>query len=171
MQISHLQKLGCTNIAHAYTCIHVYIELTEVKKYWDVKICYDKSLDSAYITARKNKNTEIIIFIPIPVANSLSFNDMKRYFNLCQNNESIYLAIVDPDSTSVYYQISDGIIPPAKPLSSRLLARNQREYNDNVLRRNTKIIEEAALCGTAVDLTVKNASTSEMQEDDDESDL
>lgn len=165
--IDKLGEIGCTSVAKAQICVHVYVELTEVKKYWNVKFCHDKTTDTTYITAQKNRNSERIIFLPIPVAESLSFNDMKKCFNLRQCNESIYLAIVDPDSTSVYYQISDGIAPPAQPLAVRLQARDRRQYNDSVLRRNTKIMEEAALCSLTIDLTAKTTGSLGMDYSDE----
>lgn len=66
---------------------------------------------------------------------------------------SIYLAFINTDSTSVYYQISEGLLQP-KEITSKHLVRNDQKIRDTLARKNRNLIEQSASYGIPITLKV-----------------
>lgn len=72
---------------------------------------------------------------------------------------SVYLAIVEADSTCVYYKISNEICEP--PLEVSVTNRDEkRQRLDDELRKNRKLLEDAAMCATPITLSKVKESDS-----------
>ncbi|KRT84725.1 hypothetical protein AMK59_1511, partial [Oryctes borbonicus] len=112
--ISDFINLGCPTKREAAIALQVYLELCEVKRYHDVEYRFSTDLQCMYLTARKMKLSDSAIFLPIPVSDNISFLNMEKYLSLSnEDQKSIILAMVDSDSTCVYYQITGGIKDPS----------------------------------------------------------
>ncbi|XP_071050602.1 uncharacterized protein [Onthophagus taurus] len=147
-------KMGCKTRKEAAITSHVFLELCEVKKYWDVEYHFNEILSSMYITAKKTKSSKTLTFIPISSFDGISIEEMKKYLILDQEHKSVHLAIVDSDLTSVYYQITDGIGDPT-PESQEESIKDRRMKLDGDLRSNKKILEEAAMYGIPITINKK----------------
>ncbi|CAG8488866.1 7886_t:CDS:2 [Diversispora eburnea] len=100
----------------------VYIDLTLVKSWFEVKIKEVKALRKCVLLGKPSKSTSEIIVFPCAAVEIWSIERMSQLFSsLSPNNfvvdgnelKSITLAITFPDSTVVYYNIHDEIILPS----------------------------------------------------------
>ncbi|KAF2906162.1 hypothetical protein ILUMI_00020 [Ignelater luminosus] len=148
-------KKGCNNRKSIAIATQVYLELSEVKRYWDVEYHYSSSLGRLYFTARKKKNEYPLIFIPVEVSEGLSFHNFQEFFQLCDNSElqTICLAIVNSDSTCIFYQMSNSLVRPTE-ISQKSKDQNQKLGND--LKKHRKLLEQAALYGIPITLPKTN---------------
>ncbi|KAB0796644.1 hypothetical protein PPYR_10705 [Photinus pyralis] len=151
-------KLGCQNPKSTSIAIQVYLELCEVKRYWDVKYFYNENLDSLYFSAKPTKDEEECIFFPIEVSRTVSLKYLQDLFQLCKNPEhKLIVVLVNSDSTSVYYQIYNGLMQPVED-SKNVHQETSRRIDSN-LRRHRDAIEQAAICG--ISLTLPTTSKGE----------
>ncbi|XP_057670001.1 tRNA-splicing endonuclease subunit Sen15-like [Diorhabda carinulata] len=127
----------------AMISVYVYLEISEVKKYYDVEYKYNNDLKKIVITGKKNKNDSFAAFVPVRVFEKLNYLKLQKFIN-ANTDQIVYIAIVHADSTCVYYQITDGLLEH-NDTSSKQLKENKREKLDSELRKYKSIIEEAAL--------------------------
>ncbi|KAF5303348.1 hypothetical protein FQR65_LT08261 [Abscondita terminalis] len=150
-------RLGCTNSKNVAISIQVYLELCEVKKFWDIEYLYDESIGKIYFTAKLTRKGEPSMFIPVEVSESLSFNSLQDLLKLERSQrKQVFIVIVSSDSTCVFYQISNGLVDPVQEKNYSL---ERSRKIDAVLRRNKDLIEQAALCN--IPITLKKDSTTE----------
>jgi hypothetical protein len=144
-------KLGDLSKKYANAALQVYLELCEVRKYWDVEYKYDGDLGMLYFTAKKTKSEKTSVFVPRCSSDDLSYTQMQSYFALCDNSEikSVFLALVSSDSTCVFYQITEGLNQPVDT-SARHSKLNRQEKLDADIRKHKNLITEAALCGMSI---------------------
>ncbi|KAK9731781.1 Sen15 protein [Popillia japonica] len=153
--MSDFINVGCQTKKEAAIALQVYLELCEVKKYFDVEYCYSTELKCLYFTGRKTKSSAKSIFIPIAASDTISFLQMEKYFILDNSSQrSVILAMVDSDSTCVYYQITEGIKDPA-PETPLLDIEEKRTKLDIELRKNWKLLEQSAMYNLPITLKKK----------------
>lgn len=75
-------KLGCSDKINAILTYQVYIDLIEVKKFYDVTYHFSKTLNTMFITARESKSDVINIYIPTSSLDSISINRMEQLLKL-----------------------------------------------------------------------------------------
>ncbi|GJQ71083.1 putative heat shock 70 kDa protein cognate [Trypoxylus dichotomus] len=151
-------KIGCPTKREAAIALQVYLELCEVKRYYDVEYQFSADLKCMYFTGRKTKSGDVSIFVPITVSSNISFLEMEKYLGLSSDSQkSVVLAMLDSDSTCVYYQITEGIKDPP-PETPPVDIEQKRMKLDTELRKNRKLLEESAMYGLPITLskTTKN---------------
>ncbi|KAL3283836.1 hypothetical protein HHI36_018006 [Cryptolaemus montrouzieri] len=134
----------------------IYLELSEVKRYWNVEYFFHDGHRKIYLSARTKKEDKPSLFIPTHVSDSLNFMEMQKLLTLNEQKEfhGIFLAIINPDSTCVYYQISEGLIEPEQ-ITSKHLMKNKQEYLDSQLRKHRNLFEQSALYGIPITLNAE----------------
>ncbi|CAG8529576.1 4403_t:CDS:2 [Dentiscutata heterogama] len=103
----------------------VYLDLTTVKSWAEVKVKDIEPLQRCVLLGRTKSNTQMIIIVPCASTEIWSLEKMTQLFSQLRtfpsffidcdpnNIKSITLAIAFPDSTVVYYKIHDRINPPS----------------------------------------------------------
>ncbi|XP_060535080.1 tRNA-splicing endonuclease subunit Sen15-like [Cylas formicarius] len=157
--ISEFLRLGVSSEA-AVIATQVFLELNEIKKYWDVGYEYNAALNRIVLRGKKTKRDTISVFVPVSVHEDLCFAKVSDLIDSC-GESGIFLAIVHPDSTCVYYRVSEGLIEPTEEeVSAKHLRIDRRELLDSGLRKNRRVLEEAARYGVAVSISNESGSSS-----------
>ncbi|XP_076272255.1 tRNA splicing endonuclease subunit 15 [Rhynchophorus ferrugineus] len=156
--ISKFLSLGA-NEKSAVLASQVLLELCEVKKYWNIEYEYDQNTGKIIVRAKKTASEPHSVFIPISSYEELSFNKIDDYLNIYKVNRA-FLAIVHPDSTCIYYEITKGLSEP-NDTTAKHSRVNKQEKLDSELRKHQKTIEQAALYGLPVTIIDKGQSSAE----------
>lgn len=151
MNVALLSKFkNHVNDQEAVITLQVYMELSEVKRYYNVSYTYNSLIAKIVLLAGKTKNEPVCAFIPIQVHEEMTFSKMRK-FSLTNEYETVYIVIVHSDSTCVYYQIKEGLMEPTE-ISVKHLKENKQEKLDADIKKNRNLLEYAALTGLPVTL-------------------
>nr|CAI5829496.1 unnamed protein product [Callosobruchus analis] len=137
---------------NAVITLQTYIELCEIKRYYNVEYKFNSNLGKYVVTAKKSPSESTCAFVPVSVYEGLNILKLKHVIKSI-GYEVIYLVIVHPDSTCVYYQIADGLMEPVESEPKRF-KEDKREILDTILRKNQKLLEDAALMNVTIDIPV-----------------
>lgn len=110
---------GSESKQEAAQCYTIYLDLCEVRGWWNVQIHYCKKLETAFISGHPTRHEPREIVLPLQSCQMVSLETIQTYLeNIklddCSTN-SITLAICDTDSSKVYYKISPGLVTPDSP--------------------------------------------------------
>ncbi|XP_050294882.1 uncharacterized protein LOC126735044 [Anthonomus grandis grandis] len=158
--VNEFQKLGATERDSAIAS-QVYLELCEVKRYWDLKYDYNTCLNNIILYAKKKPYNDFSIFLPISTSEHLSFDKLQDFLAKCKS-QSIYLAMLHPDSTCIYYNIAEGLAEPVDT-SAKHLRVNKQHKLDIEVKKNRELIEYAALTG--IPITIPKVTSATHMED------
>ncbi|CAG9839524.1 unnamed protein product [Diabrotica balteata] len=113
----------------AILALYPYLEICEIKKYYNVNYFFNKELNKIVITGNKTKKSPPSMFVPVAVYERLNFVKLQSFIGTWTG--LVYIAIVHPDSTCVYYQIANGLVEPkpGDPSSKRRIERIKRKVN------------------------------------------
>ena len=114
----HMSQLGCADQVKLTTAFYTYMELCEVKKYWDVQYKFHENLQLFYLTAKVRKDVEETTFVPWPAVNNITLDSITNIQNELQK-ETITFVFREGDSTSVYYIMGSGTMKPMHPEKSQ----------------------------------------------------
>ncbi|XP_019877016.1 uncharacterized protein LOC109604903 [Aethina tumida] len=151
--IKDILKTGCSQLEAVITS-QVYLELCELKKYWDVTYEY-KSESGPFVTGSKTKSGPKECFVPSPVSKTFDFMQMQQIIQQHNNYSRVYLVFVSPDSTCVYYQISDGL-SEMTDTEAKHLKEDKHEIINAELKKHQNNLEQAAMFGMPVCLSTKS---------------
>lgn len=135
----------------AVITFQVYMELCEVKRYYNISYAYNNTIGKIILFASKSKNAPLCIFVPSQVHEEMTFSKM-RNMSLLDQHGAVYIVIVHPDSTCVYYQIKEGLMEPTE-ITAKHLKENRQEKLDADIRKNCQLLQHAALI--SVPVTIK----------------
>uniref|UniRef100_A0A6I8RSE9 tRNA splicing endonuclease subunit 15 n=1 Tax=Xenopus tropicalis TaxID=8364 RepID=A0A6I8RSE9_XENTR len=116
-----MMAMDVADSAQVYTAFLVYMDLLEVRNWHDVKIHGSSELHLIYLHGLEKEGCIPQLIIPTPVSMSYSHERIQQFMKLdCTSDEaqsisSILLAIVESDSTVVYYKLTDGFVIPDPP--------------------------------------------------------
>ncbi|XP_017759824.1 PREDICTED: uncharacterized protein LOC108550580 [Eufriesea mexicana] len=138
-------KLGCTDSVKINTTFYVYIELCEAKRYWEVNYKYNKDLDLLYLEVKRNKNSQIEIYVPWSTSFNISLDEIEK-IQEGLDVEQITFVFKLEDSTSIIYKASKGLIKPVDPETTKLLKeKEEKKLNlEKEVRKNTSHLYELA---------------------------
>ncbi|KAJ8958224.1 hypothetical protein NQ318_017365 [Aromia moschata] len=111
----------------AFITSQVYLEICELKRYFDVTYSFNAALNKITISAKKDKSGPAV------------------------SQDTVFLVIVHSDSTCVYYQLTSGLSKPTDA-TAKHLKENKQEKLDGDIRKNRELIQHAALLGVNVTL-------------------
>ncbi|KAJ8919077.1 hypothetical protein NQ315_012061 [Exocentrus adspersus] len=152
MQPSLITKFAkITSLKEAVISSQVYLELCELKRYFDIDYCFDSTLNKICISAKKVKNGQKCMFVPITVNERLNFLKIQNISKLFPDKLT-FIVIVQSDSTCVYYQIACNLLEPMDTVAKHL-KENKQETVDSRLRKNRALLEDSALRGLKITLT------------------
>ncbi|XP_014218823.1 uncharacterized protein LOC106647081 [Copidosoma floridanum] len=142
----HMSQLGCNDQVKLSTAFYVYMELCEVKRYWDVNYKYSDALSLYYLEARKKKSAKLDTFIPWPAHHNLTLDFISNMQQELER-EKFTFVFKDGDTTSVYYSISAGIVKPIAPEETAVIKQKEEKKFalEREINRNTANLYERAL--------------------------
>ncbi|XP_071153940.1 uncharacterized protein [Mytilus edulis] len=95
----------------------VYLDLCEARGWWNVTI--HNQADQSFISGHPNRHEPRQLVLPISSHQMVSPMQFQHYIHTIKledcKTEGLTLAICEPDTTTVYYKISDGLIQPESP--------------------------------------------------------
>ena len=107
----------------------VYLDLCESKHWFSVSIHPCESLKLVYITGKRLKKSQFDIIVPLTIDTALTTEEIQNIIqevNLCEEKEveedtgieqrpKVTMAFCEADSTIVYYDFFQGLVPPDPP--------------------------------------------------------
>ncbi|XP_017881393.1 uncharacterized protein LOC108625701 [Ceratina calcarata] len=162
----HIEKLGCVDPIKIATAFHVYIELCEVRRYWDINYKYNEQLDLLYLEGKRSKNSQVELFIPWLASSNVSLDKIEKIQDGL-NVEQVTFVFKAADSTSVMYRASKGLVKPTAPELTKLIKeKEEKKLNlEKEIRKNTSHLYELAKSLTTENVD-KDAGTAVCVEDE-----
>uniref|UniRef100_A0A8B9ET14 tRNA splicing endonuclease subunit 15 n=1 Tax=Anser cygnoides TaxID=8845 RepID=A0A8B9ET14_ANSCY len=112
---TEMMSLDISDSSQIYAAFLVYLDLLEGRNWHEVKHVGLAELQLICLHAREREQDSLQVMVPVPVDISLSHERlreiMKKASLSCDNPDtpmSVTLAIVESDSTVVYYKMTDG---------------------------------------------------------------
>nr|XP_025956888.1 tRNA-splicing endonuclease subunit Sen15 [Dromaius novaehollandiae] len=119
---TEMMSLDISDSAQIYAAFLVYLDLLEGRNWHEVKYVGLAELQLICLHAREREVDSQQVVVPVPVHISLSHERIREILqkaSLPQDKpdtpQSVTLAIVESDSTVVYYKMTDGFVMPDPP--------------------------------------------------------
>ncbi|XP_072367696.1 tRNA-splicing endonuclease subunit Sen15 isoform X1 [Scyliorhinus torazame] len=114
---TEMMALDIADSTQVYTAFLVLLDLLEARNWKDVTYKGSEELQLVYLQGCPGEQEEMEVVVPMPVQMTLSHERIRRIMEcVCdQNEKELTLAIVDSDSTVVYYQLTNGFVVPDPP--------------------------------------------------------
>ncbi|XP_076194288.1 tRNA-splicing endonuclease subunit Sen15 [Aptenodytes patagonicus] len=119
---TEMMSLDISDSAQIYAAFVVYLDLLEGRNWHEVKHVGVAELQLVCLHAREREQDSLQVMVPVPVHISLSHERIREIIkkaSLPQDDPdtplSVTLAIVESDSTVVYYKMTDGFVIPDPP--------------------------------------------------------
>ncbi|XP_011148488.1 uncharacterized protein LOC105188628 [Harpegnathos saltator] len=140
-----LCKFGCNDAVKTSIAFYVYIELCEVKCFWDVKYNYNEELNLFYFEVKKKQNSPSEIYIPWASKYNISLSKIEQIQNVLQS-ERLTFIFKSEDSSSISYTVTKGLIKPASPETTKQRKeKEEKKYELEIeIRKNTSHLYELA---------------------------
>ncbi|XP_075222768.1 uncharacterized protein LOC142325207 isoform X2 [Lycorma delicatula] len=157
---------GCQKQQNILLAFHTYLELCEVKVLWDVDYDYEKNLDIIYIKAKLKKNSEKSdYYVPISTSAIITpewISTVQKKILGNNHDSSFILVIKERDSSSVYYKVSSGLVPPLSPETTKRkksLEEKNKYLRSELNKRKAQMFDEAknSLLSTSTSVCVSNS--------------
>lgn len=78
--------MGCKDKTNALLTYQVYIDLIEVKKFYNVTYNYSQEHNTMFLTAKDMQNSKENIYVPVSSLESVSFNKMEQLLEMSVND-------------------------------------------------------------------------------------
>lgn len=130
-KFNEIQSYGYFNgkPSMARAAMTVYLDLCESKHWFSVSIHPCESLKLVYITGKRIKKSPFDIVVPVTIDTALTTEEIQNIVqevNLCEEKEveedtgnervpKVTMAFCEADSTVVYYDFFQGLVPPDPP--------------------------------------------------------
>jgi len=130
-KFNEIQSYGYYNgkPSMARAAMTVYLDLCESKHWFSVSIHPCESLKLVYITGKRIKKSPFDIVVPVTIDTALTTDEIQNIIqevNLCEEKEveedtggdrdpKVTMAFCEADSTVVYYDFFQGLVPPDPP--------------------------------------------------------
>ncbi|KAJ8665158.1 hypothetical protein QAD02_006820 [Eretmocerus hayati] len=165
----NMSQLGCNDQVKLTTAFYVYMELCEVRRYWNVDYKYSDKLQLFHLEAKKTANGAVETYIPWPTIHNITL-DLIGNIQTVLDRERFTFVFKEGDSTSAYYAISSGIKKPVNPedLKPLKLKDEKKFILEREINRNTaNLYERALLFGAENDECVDNHETDNLAEQEE----
>ena len=130
-KFKEIQSYGYYNgkLSTARAVMTVYLDLCESKHWFSVSLHPCESLKLVYITGKRIKKSQIDIVVPVTIDTALTTEEIQNIIqevSLCEEKEvekdteneprsKVTMAFCEADSTVVYYDFFQGLVPPDPP--------------------------------------------------------
>ncbi|KAG8436530.1 hypothetical protein GDO86_007584 [Hymenochirus boettgeri] len=122
-----MMSMEIADSAQVYAAFLVYMDLLEVRTWHEVQLHGSQELHLIYLRGLEKETHTPQVIVPTPVSISYSHERIQQMMKLdCastdqssskedQTNSCILLAILESDSTIVYYKLTNGFVIPDPP--------------------------------------------------------
>ncbi|KAL2749326.1 tRNA-splicing endonuclease subunit Sen15 [Vespula maculifrons] len=131
----YIEKLGCNDPVKISNTFYIYMQLCEDKRFWHVNYKYNAELDLLYLETKKNKNSNLEIYVPWLISFPITIDFIEKLQKVLETDRLIFV-FKSADSTSVFYRASAGLIKPLSPEIRKQL--KEKEDKKILLERNIK---------------------------------
>ncbi|XP_056384027.1 tRNA-splicing endonuclease subunit Sen15 isoform X2 [Hyla sarda] len=121
-KFKEMMALDVADSSQVYAAFLVYMDLLEVRNWNNVQIMGSSDLHIVYLCGEEKNDIPPQVIIPTPVSVPCSHERIQHFLKLNHTPEkdensarSVLLAIVETDSTIVYYKLTDGFVVPDPP--------------------------------------------------------
>ncbi|NXG61110.1 SEN15 endonuclease, partial [Hemiprocne comata] len=119
---TEMMSLEISDSTQIYAAFVVYLDLLEGRNWYEVKHVGVAELQLICLHAREREGESLQVMVPVPVHVSLSHERIREILEKASlppddpdTPLSVTLAIVETDSTTVYYKVTDGFVMPDPP--------------------------------------------------------
>ncbi|XP_060088388.1 tRNA-splicing endonuclease subunit Sen15 [Heteronotia binoei] len=117
--LTRMMSLDVADSGRVYAAFLVYLDLLEARNWHEVSYIGLAEFQFVCLHGRERETDDLQVVVPTPVHVSFSHERlrqiMKRTCTVLNSPLSITLAIVESDSTIVYYKLTDGFVMPDPP--------------------------------------------------------
>ncbi|XP_048338425.1 tRNA-splicing endonuclease subunit Sen15 [Sphaerodactylus townsendi] len=117
--LTKMMSLDVADSGCVYTAFLVYLDLLEARNWHEVSYVGLAEFQLICLHGRERETDDLQVVVPTPVHVSFSHERirqiMKRTHTVSDSPMSVTLAIVESDSTIVYYKLTDGFAMPDPP--------------------------------------------------------
>ncbi|KAM4023467.1 tRNA-splicing endonuclease subunit Sen15 isoform 1-T2 [Anomaloglossus baeobatrachus] len=117
-----MMMMDVAESTQVYAAFLVYMDLLEVRNWNSVQILSSPELHLIYLCGKEKDADTPQVIVPTPVTMSFCHLRIQELLKLNDTSEeaqtsesSALLAIVETDSTIVYYKLTDGLVMPDPP--------------------------------------------------------
>ncbi|XP_060630477.2 tRNA-splicing endonuclease subunit Sen15 [Anolis sagrei] len=117
-----MMSLDVADSSGVYAAFLVYLDLLEVRNWHEVSYFGLGELQLVCLRGREKEDEDLQMVVPTPVHISFSHERMRQIMKSAWALEdeappslAITLAVVETDSTIVYYKLTDGFVTPEPP--------------------------------------------------------
>ncbi|XP_045200750.2 tRNA-splicing endonuclease subunit Sen15-like isoform X1 [Mercenaria mercenaria] len=114
-----IQEYNTPDKIQAQIAFMVYMELCEDKGWWNMKTHLCQELSVVFLSGHASRNKPREIIIPMSADTVLNPAQIQTYILTVKipdhHTNSVILAICGEDSGTVYYKLTDGLVPPDPP--------------------------------------------------------
>ncbi|XP_032885011.1 tRNA-splicing endonuclease subunit Sen15, partial [Amblyraja radiata] len=135
-QFVEMMALDIGDSSQVYAAFLVFLDLVEARNWTNMTYKGSKELELVYLQGCPGEEEEVKVVVPLPVHTTISHEGIRRIMEcVCnQSKRAFILAIVDSDSTVVYYQLTDGFVVPDPPQISegadgKLCKKKRRRFH------------------------------------------
>ncbi|XP_043941236.1 tRNA-splicing endonuclease subunit Sen15 isoform X2 [Protopterus annectens] len=122
-EFTEMMALDVGDDTQVYAAFLVYLDLLEARNWQYVEYVGSPELQIIYLQGCEKEGESFQVICPAPVPMSLSHERIKKIMNYtCYDEDSeenavmsFILAVVESDSTIVYYRLTDGLVVPDPP--------------------------------------------------------
>ncbi|XP_041063485.1 tRNA-splicing endonuclease subunit Sen15 [Carcharodon carcharias] len=131
---TEMMALDIADSTQVYTAFLVFLDLLEARNWKDVTYKGSEELQLVYLQGCPGEQEEMEVVVPMPVHMTLSHERIRRIMECTcdQSEKELTLAVVDSDSTVVYYQLTNGFVVPDPPdvveEDSKQCRKRQRKF-------------------------------------------
>ncbi|NWI15916.1 SEN15 endonuclease, partial [Crypturellus soui] len=119
---TEMMSLDVSDSTQIYAAFLAYLDLLEGRNWHEVKYVGLAELQLVCLHAREREEDSELVVVPVPVHISLSHERIREILQKASlppdkpdTPQSVILAIVESDSTIVYYRMTDGFVMPDPP--------------------------------------------------------
>nr|XP_056701409.1 tRNA-splicing endonuclease subunit Sen15 [Euleptes europaea] len=137
--LTRMMSLDVADNGHVYAAFLVYLDLLEARNWHEVSYVGLAEFQLVCLCGREREADDLQVVVPTPAHVLFSHERMrqimKRTHTVSDSPMSITLAIVESDSTIVYYKLTDGFVMPDPPDHTEDLDNKQwRKKRKRLLR-------------------------------------
>ncbi|XP_064649749.1 tRNA-splicing endonuclease subunit Sen15-like [Lineus longissimus] len=136
-KLIEIKDYGYEDVGQQTACFQVYMDLCEVRQWYNVVIHPCESLQMVFISGQYRPSDPFEVVLPLPAQTVLSLEKLEQYIENIRppddsfTNKSLTLAIVEKDTSTVYYRVSSGLVPPDSAEVNQGKKRKHRDAFQN----------------------------------------
>lgn len=142
--LKEMMAYGLADTQQIFRAFNVYLDLCEVKGFWNVKCHKCSALNLVFLSGHANRSEPRELILPVSCDSQLSPATLQTYTEKVKlqgyNTHGLVLAICASDSSIVYYRVTDGLVQPESPeetIVKQQIRTNRVDMERNHVRRHT----------------------------------